>query len=228
MIARIFPDAYDTQGRPTFRPDQKRRGRFPSTFPVGRYFSQPLTASCHSLEDLREFLSQCRYVSDKEQFGKEDYWMPPEDFEQARQGDCEDFALYAWRQLLQMGYEARLVGGTMGDPRVGHAWVVFQKDGIHYLLEPLARRVGLSYPRLDALKYNPMVSVEWDGKHAHFFSHSERKAVPPIEQLLLLVPEWIYYHFKKLGLVAYSLPRALLILTFRKLFKPNKKTDHRR
>jgi hypothetical protein len=41
--------------------------------------------------------------------------MPPEDFEKSRKGDCDDFAMYAWRQLLKMGYNARFVGGRIGD-----------------------------------------------------------------------------------------------------------------
>src|SRR6266436_4813001 len=143
MIAEIFPQAYDTEGRPTFRPDQKRRSRFPSTFPFGSYVSQPLAVKCNSLEDLRVFLRKCRYVSDEEQFGKKEYWMPPQDFERSRKGDCEDFSLYAWRQLLDMGYKARFVGGTVGDSPAGHAWVTFQKDGKHYLLEPQHRYIGL-------------------------------------------------------------------------------------
>src|SRR5215469_4846749 len=53
MIAKLFPEAYDVQGRPTFRPDQRHRGRFPATFPIGRYVTQPLTIKCQSLEDLR-------------------------------------------------------------------------------------------------------------------------------------------------------------------------------
>ena len=56
---------------------------------------------CNSLEDLRVFLRKCRYVSDEEQFGKKEYWMPPQDFERSRKGDGEDFSLYAWGQLLE-------------------------------------------------------------------------------------------------------------------------------
>jgi hypothetical protein len=48
-------------------------------------------------------------VSDQELLGKLDYWQPPEDFEKRKKGDCEDFALWTWRQLLDMGYGAPLV-----------------------------------------------------------------------------------------------------------------------
>lgn len=219
MISEIFLEAYDVKGRPTFRPDQQRRRRFPSTFPIGRYFSQPLSVSCKSLEELRKFLRGCRAVPDKEQFGKDDYWMPPEEFERSRKGDCEDFAMYAWRQLLAMGYTARFVVGSVGDLPAGHAWVTFEKNGKHFLLEPQARFLGLKYPRLEALKYKPGVSVEWDGKSAHFFLHEERKFSPPISQIPLLVLEWIYYRVRIILLAVYSILVAIFKPLYRKGFR---------
>ncbi len=218
MIAKIFPDAYDTEGRPTFRPDQQRRRRFPSTFPIGRYDSQPLAVKCGSFEDLRLFLRRCRYVSDKDQFGKREYWMPPEDFEKSRKGDCDDFALYAWRQLMGMGYETRFVGGTIGDTPSKHAWVTFVQDGEHFLLEPQARFLGLKLPRLEALRYKPDVSVSWDGSKAHFYFHEERKFVPPLNQFPALVLEWVFYYLRYAFYVLYLIPIALAKLTGRKLF----------
>jgi Bacterial transglutaminase-like cysteine proteinase BTLCP len=226
MIAEIFPEAYDTEGRPTFRPDLKRRSRFPSTFPFGSYVSQPLTVKCNSLEDLRVFLRKCRYVSDEEQFGEKEYWMPPQDFERSRKGDCEDFSLYAWRQLFEMGYRTRFVGGTVGDSPMGHAWVTFQKDGKHYLLEPADCCLGLETPRLDALRYKPNISAEWDGERAHFFVHQERNFVPPARQIPLLVLEWAFYRLRVALFVAYLLPVGLAKLTYRKLFQ-RKNRDQR-
>jgi hypothetical protein len=226
MIAELFPQAYDTEGRPTFRPDQKRRSRFPSTFPFGSYVSQPLTVKCNSIEDLRAFLRKCRYVSDEEQFDKKDYWMPPQEFELPRKGDCEDFSLYAWRQLLEMGYKARFVGGTVGDSLLGHAWATFLKDGKHFLLEPQNRYIGLKTPRLDALRYKPNISAEWDGKQAHFFVHQERTFVPPVTQIPLLVLEWVFYRVRVVLWVAYVLLVRLLKLASRRLF-PREKKDHR-
>jgi hypothetical protein len=41
---------------------------------------------CLNLADVSTFLAGCRGVSDKEQFGREDYWQPPEDFERTRIG----------------------------------------------------------------------------------------------------------------------------------------------
>jgi len=63
---------------------------------MGRYVSQPLTIKCGTIAGVREFLIGCKYVSDKELFGKDDYRQPPEEFEKRKQGDCEDFALWTW------------------------------------------------------------------------------------------------------------------------------------
>jgi hypothetical protein len=96
---------------------------------------------CEDLVELREFLRGCKYVSDVEQFGEKDYWQPPDEFEKTKAGDCEDFALWAWRQLVHMNYPARFVVGSASRYGEGHAWVRFAKDGKIYLLEPLARGV---------------------------------------------------------------------------------------
>lgn len=210
MIAEVFPEAYDVHGRSTFRPDQRRHSHFPSTFPIGRYLSQPLTVECKNLEDLRTFLRKCRYVSDEEQFGRPDYWMPPEEFERARKGDCEDFALYAWRQLLSLGYSARFVGGKCGRYGEGHAWVTFDKDGKTFLLEAQARSMGPRIPRLSTLSYKPDISVEWDGEKAHFFLHKERKFTPPLAQIPALALEWLYYWVRILLKTAYLVPAKLV------------------
>ncbi len=106
---------------------------------MGLFANSPLSVRCTSLEELRSFLKKCRYVSDQKQFDKDDFWMPPAAFERSRQGDCEDFALYAWRQLLEMGYESRFVAGYSGRYGSGHAWVTAEIDGKRYVVEPLAR-----------------------------------------------------------------------------------------
>lgn len=103
---------------------------------MGRYVSQPLTVKCASFQDVRDFLRRCKAVSDEEQFDQRDYWQPPEEFERTRKGDCDCFALWTWRQLLDMGYDARVVFGQHGRYDIGHAWVEFFRNGTCYLVEP--------------------------------------------------------------------------------------------
>lgn len=190
MIAEIVPEAYDALGKKTVRPDLRRRGVHP-TFPMGRYVSQPLTVNCKSIQDIRKFLFVCKWVSDKEQFDKEDYWQPPEHFEQTRKGDCEDFSLWTWRQFLALGYDARFVWGRSGRYGAGHAWVEFFKDGKCFLVEPQASIVGDKMPRLTAIRYQPNMSVAWDGAKITFYLHKDRKYDPRLTQVIPLVAEWL-------------------------------------
>ncbi len=158
---------------------------------MGRYVSQPLTIQCKTLEDVRQFLRGCRVVSDEELFGKEDYWQPPEEFEKRKAGDCEDFSLWTWRQLLAMGLDARVVFGRAGRYGIGHAWVMFFQDGKCFLVEPQARYLGLRFPRLSTLKYEPRFSVAWNGEVMRYYAHKDDPEFHPQWKLLIsLIPEW--------------------------------------
>jgi transglutaminase-like cysteine proteinase BTLCP len=160
---------------------------------MGRYVSQPLTIQCHSIEDIREFLCGCRAVSDKELFGRDEYWQPPEEFEKRKAGDCEDFALWTWRQLLSMGYEARFIGGSCGRYGEGHAWVEYFQDGNCFLVESLRCRIGDTMPRLSTLRYEPKLSVSWDGKILKYFAHKKPESRLGWRVLVPLVCEYLVF-----------------------------------
>ena len=224
LIGEIVQDYYDADGRKTFRPDLRGRSGFRSTFPPGRFLSQPLKKWCSDFSELRRFLSTCKYVTDKEQFGENDYWQPPDDFEQSRKGDCEDFALWTWRQLMHINYPSRFVVGTAGRYGEGHAWVTFEKDGKAFLLEPLSWGVGLRLPRLSVVRYKPKFSMAWDGENISFFAHADRKFDASSLRVTILVFEWltfwIYFWVK-------AIPRIIIRLPF-KLFRlsQSKKPEH--
>jgi len=192
MIAEIIPEAYDAAGRQVSQPFVRRKGPHP-TFPMGRYVSQPLTVKCNTMREVRKFLASCEYVSDKELFGKKDYWQPPEEFEKRRKGDCEDFALWTWRQLLSMGYDARFIGGASGRYGEGHAWVEFFQDGKCFLVEPQLCRVGDAVPRLSSIRYVPKVSVSWNGNTLRYFSHKRPEHQLRWQMLVPLVAEYVIF-----------------------------------
>jgi hypothetical protein len=188
-----MPEWYDVEGRKVFRPDSRRNSGFRPTFPVGRFLSQPLKHWCIDLPDIRRFLAECKYVSDQEQFGRRDYWQPPEQFEGTKNGDCEDFALWSWRQLLHLNYPARFAMGSAGRYGEGHAWVTFQKGGKAYLLEPLSWPVGLKLPRLSILRYKPRFSISLGGEKISYFEHENRKINWSLYQIIPLVGEWLFF-----------------------------------
>jgi hypothetical protein len=192
MIAEVIPAAYDAEGRKVFRPFDRRKGPRP-TFPLGRYVSQPLAIHCHSIEEVRKFLTGCEYVSDKELFDKEDYWQPPEDFENRKKGDCDDFAFWTWRQFIDLGYDARVVFGQHGRYGSGHAWVQFVQEGKCSIVEPLRCRFGGSFPRLSTLSYRPRFSVAWDGEKLAYYQHRERASRPPVADVVWLLPGYVLF-----------------------------------
>ena len=213
MIAETIPEAYDSIGRQVSQPFLRRKGPHP-TFPMGRYLSQPLKVHCSTLEDLRQFLRGCRAVSDEELFGKEEYWQPPEEFEKRKAGDCEDFSLWTWRQLLAMGLDARVVFGKHGRYGIGHAWVMFFQDGKCFLLEPQARYLGMHLPRLSTLRYEPKFSVAWNGEALKYYAHRETGEFHPRLRLLAsLLPEWIrirgWFWLRVMVRLPYMIPRKL-------------------
>lgn len=230
MIARIISEIYDTEGKETGNPISKKQKRlFHATFPMQRYLSQPLQYHAKNIEDIRSFLMSCKYISDQEQFDKEDYWMPPEKFEKIKQGDCDDFSLWTWRQLLAMGYDARYVVGISGKYGEGHAWVTFQKNGIHFLVEPLASLYGKKLPSLSTVTYEPNGSVRWDGKNLQYFFHNKKTFKLRLSQIPYLVSEWtalwtwfwIQLVFK-IALFPFFLLRKVFRRTFQKKLKKNR------
>ena len=218
MIAEIIPEAYDACGHQVSQPFFHRKSAHP-TFPMGRYVSQPLTIQCTTIGEIRAFLMGCRYVSDEELFGKRDYWQPPEEFEKRKMGDCEDFALWTWRQLLNLGFEARFIGGSSTRYGDGHAWVEYIKDGKCFLVEPLYCKFGYTMPRLSTLRYEPRISVSWDGKTLRYFSHKKPKSHIGLLLLTLLVPEYlIFWTWVWLKITLYS-PRILWRVFRNRVFK---------
>lgn len=218
LIAEILPEAYDVEGRKVFRPDSRRHSAFKPTFPIGKFLSQPLQIVCADLMELRKFLAGCKYVSDREQFGKDDYWQSPEDFEKSRKGDCEDFALWTWRQLVYMNYEARFVVGKASRYGEGHSWVTFEEGGKHFLLEPLRWSLGLRQPRLSILWYDPMFSVAWDGKTVSYYQHEPKEFHGSLAQIATLVWEWLWFWSSFWIKFLPKLVRRLARLLFTRLF----------
>lgn len=189
MIAEIFPELYDVQGHRVFKPGaRERRIGFRPTSAMGRYLTLPLKTHCKEFAEMRRFLSTCRW-QDMREIQRQDYWQPPEEFEETKIGDCVDFGLWAWRQVLDMGYPARFAGGKAGKFGAGPAWVMFEKDGKWFLLEPQRWYLGLQMPRISTLRYHPKVSVAWINAKVQYFEHKDRNTDPPLLNVPGLVGE---------------------------------------
>jgi transglutaminase-like putative cysteine protease len=137
-----------------------------SDHPFTDYFEGESRVQVRSIDDIVAFLRTCNYVTDIELFHEADFWQHPRAFEKLRRGDCEDFALWAWRKLAELGIDAELcVGRVICDDRPEidrqHAWVVYRVDGTAFLFEPAARTPSRMIRRLaDAMaEYVPYFAV---------------------------------------------------------------------
>lgn len=93
-----------------------------------------------TVEGICDWLAGCQYAHDHDLFHERDFWQHPKTFEHLRKGDCEDFAIWAWRRLIELGIDAHFFIGQWGPDPGRHAWVVFSHEGRKLLLEPQAPR----------------------------------------------------------------------------------------
>lgn len=112
--------------------------------PFPSYFAGESRVRVRSIDEIVEWLSGCEYVSDAEQFHQPDVWQEPCAFERRQRGDCEDFALWAWRKLAELGVDAEFFVGRVlcgdRDSARQHAWVVYRHERNEMLFEPAARQ----------------------------------------------------------------------------------------
>jgi hypothetical protein len=131
------------------------------------YLDGESSVSVHSLDDIIAWLQTCEYVADRDLFSEGDFWQHPGAFERVRRGDCEDFALWAWRKLVEIGIQAEFYVGRVicrddsGASRQ-HAWVVYRMDGTEFLFEPAAEGRQQMIRRLDDVRddYVPHFAVD--------------------------------------------------------------------
>ncbi len=120
----------------------------------------PLRVRTQSLVDVDLWINGCRYVSDERLFGCPDHWQTPDAVERNRVGDCEDFAFWAWVQLLRQGVDARFVIGGMFHDRVNHAWVHVHRGRNVLVFECTPMGINVAIDANTAHEYQPIVSVD--------------------------------------------------------------------
>ena len=112
--------------------------------PFTTYFEGETSVRVTCIDDIVAWLKTCEYVSDLELFHERDVWQHPTSFERRKRGDCEDFALWAWRKLAELGIDAEFFVGRVADHQ--HAWVVYRIDETEFLFEPAARTPRMIRP----------------------------------------------------------------------------------
>jgi hypothetical protein len=126
-----------------------------------------------SIEAMVEWLLGCEYASDPDVFHQRDVWQHPIAFESRRCGDCEDFALWAWRKFAELRVDAEFFVGRLLDRRGAgrqHAWVVYRREGAEFLFEPAAGDRARMIRGLPDVRdeYVPHFAVDHHGRTAAF------------------------------------------------------------
>jgi hypothetical protein len=167
LLLRVMP-VDDPWQRVEYRVPVRRYG-FGSSHDFSWYFEGQSLVDVRTLDELQDWLMGCEYVQDEELFHETDFWQHPRTFERLRRGDCEDHALWAWRKLLELGYDAELVSGRtlpwqpgVAEAERGHVWVVFRQDEEMFLLEAVSKKRDRVIRRLDDVKahYRPEYGVD--------------------------------------------------------------------
>ncbi|MEO8337451.1 MAG: hypothetical protein ABI664_20910 [bacterium] len=136
-----------------------------STHPFPWYFEGESRVVVTCIDDICDWLLACEYVQDVELFHESDFWQHPSTFERLRQGDCEDYALWAWRKLVELGIDAELVAGVWHPPHDAageHVWIRYVHDDTEFILEAVSRTRERMVRTLDSAKaeYVPHAGVD--------------------------------------------------------------------
>lgn len=121
------------------------------------------------LEQVRavhRFANAWPYRSDKEVFGRSDYWASPLEFF-AHAGDCEDFAIAKYVSLRRLGFAPELLRIVVLEDtvrRLAHAVLTVRLGGKVLVLDNLAEEV---VPQAQLAHYVPYYSLNELGHWQH-------------------------------------------------------------
>jgi predicted transglutaminase-like cysteine proteinase len=126
-----------------------------------------------TIDEMVAWLLDCQYVRDVDLFKEGDLWQHPTAFEALRRGDCEDFALWTWRKLGEVGIEAEFFVGRV---RCGadaasdrqHAWVIYRHNGDEFVFEPAAKSRDRMIRLLDEARDDYVPHFAVDGRFRTF------------------------------------------------------------
>jgi hypothetical protein len=165
--ARVAASARDPWQRYQIEPPLRAFG--PGAEDFRGYLARACRLSHATPHDIADFLLQCRYAEDQHLLGEHDHWLHPATFELLRCGDCEDFALWAWRQMVDAGFDTDFVVGIRavpGNPSGRHAWVTYRDASEEYVLDGVERSLERIIRPLAEVRqlYEPQVGVDAAGR----------------------------------------------------------------
>ena len=120
----------------------------------------PLAFQAENMRQIDDWINRAVYVPDERLYGEADRWQIPTVFERIRQGDCEDFALWVWAQLMRMNIDARFMLGGLFSDDLNHAWVCIYGRGGVEIFECTPSRFNVPIRAENAPEYRPILSID--------------------------------------------------------------------
>ena len=130
---------------------------------TAQFKNMPLSAKVSA---VNEYVNKTRYIEDKKNFGKSDYWATPAEFF-ARGGDCEDFAIAKYAMLKELGVlESQMRLAIVQDKikNIPHAVLIVYTDQGPMLLDNQIKRTS-QVASVD--RYKPIYSINANGWWRH-------------------------------------------------------------
>jgi hypothetical protein len=128
---------------------------------AARALAAKTTAIVELPMDIVAFLRRCRFVP-------RESWQLPDEFEATRAGGCGDHALWAWRQCVALGEDARLTIGRLNGR--DHTWVTLFDGGRPFVFEATSKDDRYLFRAREARAYEPRISIE---KILQVYDHAE-------------------------------------------------------
>lgn len=115
---------------------------------------------------VNNYVNKVRYIEDKKNYGKTDYWAMPAEFF-ARGGDCEDFAIAKYAMLKQLGIpESKMRLAIVQDKikNIPHAVLIVYTDNGPMLLD---NQIKQTSQVASVNRYKPIYSINASGWWRH-------------------------------------------------------------
>lgn len=130
------------------------------------------------LADVNRAFNQTRYISDINNWGKEDYWETPYEF-LTRRGDCEDYAIAKMMALKELGVaeaDMRILAvRNLALGGEGHAVLIVYVDGEALMLD---NQIPYVVSANAVAGYEPVYSINETGWWRHVMPAGALKPEP--------------------------------------------------
>jgi predicted transglutaminase-like cysteine proteinase len=124
------------------------------------------------VEAVNRQVNRMVYGTDQQVWGQRDYWASPQEFFQRGMGDCEDFVLAKYHQLIRQGIAAQqlsLAYVKRAEDYASHMVLLYEEQGRYWVLDNFQQALEQVDARSDLL---PVYRFNLESGDAEFLTSS--------------------------------------------------------